>query len=99
MLLILSQLSFLLTIIALWGILVTRKNIIVILIAFELLMFSINFSFVVSSLILDDTRGQLYALYILSVVGAESAIGLALLVNYFRLRGDITVDSIRAIKG
>jgi NADH-quinone oxidoreductase subunit K len=84
---------------ALWGIIVVRKNILLILILIELLILSINLLFLFGSVFYDDTYGQVLALLILSVAGAEAAIGLAILIGYFRLKAEITLDSVNALKG
>ncbi len=81
------------------GIFITRKNIIIILMSIELMLLAINFNFIIFSVFLDDILGQIFALLILTVAAAESAIGLAILVIYYRLRGVISVDYISTIKG
>jgi len=98
---IIELLSFSLSlfIISLWGIFVIRKNLIVIFIAFELMALSISLMFIFFSLYLDDILGQLFALLIISVIGAESAIGLSLLLSLYRLRSDISLDVISNLKG
>lgn len=65
----------------------------------ELMLFAVNFNFLFFSVFLDDMIGQLFALYVLTVAAAESAIGLALLVIYYRVRGTIAVEYINLIKG
>lgn len=65
----------------------------------EIMLLAINLNFIFFSLYLDDMLGQLFALYILTVAAAESAIGLAILVVYYRLKGIIAVDNISALKG
>lgn len=82
-----------------WGIFLTRKNIIIVLISIELMLLAVNLNFIVFSVLLDDIMGQVYALLILTVAAAESAIGLAILVAYYRLNGIIQIDLISAIKG
>lgn len=77
----------------------TRKNFIIILMSIEIMLLAINLNFIFFSLYLDDMLGQLFALYILTVAAAESAIGLAILVVYYRLKGIIAVDNISALKG
>jgi NADH-quinone oxidoreductase subunit K len=81
-----------------FGMFLSRKHLLVILIALELMLLSININLVVFSVILDDILGQIYALAILSVAAAETAIGLALLVIYYRLRGGISIDLVNLIK-
>lgn len=84
-------LSFFLFIISCFGILLSKQHIILILISFEILLLSINIVFVVSSIFLDDIVGQLYGLFTLTIAAAETSIGLALLVVYYRLRGGISI--------
>lgn len=81
------------------GMFLFRKNIINILISLELILLSINFNFIVFSCFLDDLLGQLYALFILTLAAAESSIGLAIIVIYYRLRGGISIDLISLLKG
>jgi NADH-quinone oxidoreductase subunit K len=91
-------LSLIIFIIGSLGMFLFRKHIINILISLELLLLSINMNFIVFSLFLDDFLGQLYALLILTVAAAESAIGLAIVVVYYRLRGGISIDLINLLK-
>jgi len=91
--------SISLFIISLWGIFVIRKNLIVILIALELMALSVSLNFIFFSYYLDDLTGQIFALLILATVGAESAIGLEILVSIYRLKSDITIDLINSLKG
>jgi NADH-quinone oxidoreductase subunit K len=81
------------------GIIVNRKNIIVILMSVELILLSVNINLVAFSAYLGDLTGQIYALFVLTVAAAEAAIGLAILVTYFRNRGTIAVDDIHMMKG
>lgn len=92
-------LSFYLFIVGLLGIFITRRNIIIVLISMELMLLAINFNFIIFSVYLDDIIGQVFALFILTVAAAESAIGLAILVIYYKLRGIIAVDYISTLKG
>jgi len=85
--------------IGLSGIFLNRKNIIVLLMAVELMLLSINFNFIIFSVFLDDILGQLFALLVLTVAAAESAIGLAILVIYYRIRGTIAIEFIDLMKG
>lgn len=91
--------STLLFLSGIWGIFLNRKNIIIMLMSIELMLFAVNFNFLFFSVFLDDMIGQLFALYVLTVAAAESAIGLALLVIYYRVRGTIAVEYINLIKG
>jgi NADH-quinone oxidoreductase subunit K len=81
------------------GIIVNRKNIIVIMMSVELILLSVNINLVAFSAFLGDLTGQIYALFILTVAAAEAAIGLAILVTYFRNRGTIAVEDINIMKG
>ena len=81
------------------GIFLNRKNIIILLMSIELMLLSINFNFIIFSVFLDDILGQLFALLVLTVAAAESAIGLAMLVIYYRVRGTIAIEFIDLMKG
>ena len=81
------------------GIFLNRKNIVVMLMFIELMLLAVNFNFTLFSVFLDDIIGQIFALLILTVAAAESAIGLALLVVYYRVRGTISVECINLLKG
>ena len=81
------------------GIILNRKNIIVILMSVELMLLAVNINLVAFSSYLGDLTGQVFALFILTVAAAEAAIGLAILVVYFRNRGSIDVEDINAMKG
>lgn len=91
--------NLLLFLIGMIGIFATRKNIILILICVELMLLSINLNFIVFSVYLDDLVGQVFSLFVLTVAAAESAIGLAILVVYYRLKGVILIDKINSLKG
>jgi NADH-quinone oxidoreductase subunit K len=81
------------------GIFLNRKNVIVILMSVELMLLAVNINFVAFSHFLGDLVGQVFALFVLTVAAAEAAIGLALVVVYFRNRGSIAVDDINMMKG
>ena len=81
------------------GIVLNRKNILIILMSVELMLLAVNINFVVFSVYLDDLIGQMFALFILTVAAAESAIGLAILVCFYRLRSSILVDEANSMKG
>ncbi|MBA3999184.1 NADH-quinone oxidoreductase subunit NuoK [Brevundimonas sp.] len=85
--------------IGVFGIFVNRKNIIIILMSIELILLSVNINFVAFSAYLNDISGQIMAMFILTVAAAEAAIGLAILVTFFRNRGDIAVDDASMMKG
>jgi NADH:ubiquinone oxidoreductase subunit 6 (subunit J)/NADH:ubiquinone oxidoreductase subunit K len=81
------------------GIFVNRKNVIVILMSIELILLAVNINLVAFSAFLHDVTGQIYALFVLTVAAAEAAVGLAILVTFFRNRGDIAVDDASMMKG
>ena len=81
------------------GIFINRKNIIVILMSVELILLSVNINLVAFSTHLNDITGQVFALFVLTVAAAESAIGLAILVVFFRNRGSIAVEDVSMLKG
>ena len=81
------------------GIFLNRKNIIVILMAIELILLAVNINLVAFSAFLGDLTGQIFAMFVLTVAAGEAAIGLAILVIYFRGRGTIAVDSVDRLKG
>jgi len=81
------------------GIVLNRKNIIVILMSVELILLSVNLNFVAFSSSLGDLTGQVFALFVLTVAAAEAAIGLAILVVFYRNRGTIAVEDINSLKG
>jgi NADH-quinone oxidoreductase subunit K len=91
--------SMTLFLLGIWGIFLNRKNIIIMLMSIELMLLAVNMNFLFFSVYLDDLIGQLFALLVLTVAAAESAIGLALLVIYYRVRGTIAVEFINLIKG
>jgi NADH-quinone oxidoreductase subunit K len=82
-----------------FGIFLNRKNIIVILMSVELILLAVNINFVAFSAQLGDLAGQIFALLILTVAAAEAAIGLAILVVYYRNRGSIAVEDVNSLKG
>ena len=82
-----------------FGIFVNRKNVIVILMSIELILLSVNVNLVAFSIYLQNITGQIFALFILTVAAAEAAIGLAILVVFFRNRGSIQVEDINSMKG
>lgn len=81
------------------GIFLNRKNLIVILMAIELILLAVNINFVAFSAALHDLVGQVFAMFVLTVAAGEAAIGLAILVIYFRGRGTIAVDDANRMKG
>jgi NADH-quinone oxidoreductase subunit K len=81
------------------GIFLNRKNVIVILMSIELILLAVNINFVTFSSFLGDLVGQVFALFVLTVAAAEAAIGLAIVVVYFRNRGTIEVEDVNLMKG
>ena len=81
------------------GIFLNRKNVIVILMAIELILLAVNLNLVAFSSFLGDLTGQIFAMFVLTVAAAEAAVGLAILVTFFRNRGDIAVDDASMMKG
>ena len=82
-----------------FGIFLNRKNVIIILMSVELMLLAVNINFVAFSAQLGDLVGQVFAMFVLTVAAAEAAIGLAILVVYFRNRGTIEVEDINVMKG
>ena len=82
-----------------FGIFLNRKNVIVILMSIELMLLAVNINFVAFSVHLQDLVGQVFAMFVLTVAAAEAAVGLAILVVYFRNRGSIEVEDINMMKG
>ena len=85
--------------IGVFGIFLNRKNVIIILMSIELILLAVNINLVAFSAFLGDLVGQVFALFVLTVAAAEAAIGLAILVVYFRNRGTIAVEDINLMKG
>jgi NADH-quinone oxidoreductase subunit K len=82
-----------------FGIFLNRKNVIIILMSVELMLLAVNINLVAFSTALGDLTGQIFAMFVLTVAAAEAAIGLAILVVYFRNRGSIEVEDINLMKG
>ena len=91
--------SAILLVLGVFGIFLNRKNVIVILMSVELILLSVNLNMVAFSAALGDLTGQVFTMFILTVAAAEAAIGLAILVIYFRNRGTIEVEDISTLKG
>ena len=85
--------------IGVFGIFLNRKNVIIILMSVELILLSVNINLVAFSSFLHDMVGQVFAMLVLTVAAAEAAIGLAILVVYFRNRGSIAVEDLNVMKG
>ena len=92
-------LSSMLFLVGVFGIFLNRKNIIIILMSIELILLSVNINFVSFSYFLNDLVGQIFTLFILTVAAAEAAIGLAILVCFFRNKGSIAVEDVNVMKG
>ena len=86
-------------VIGIFGIFLNRKNVIIILMSIELMLLAVNINFIAFSTHLDLILGQVFALFVLTVAAAEAAIGLAILVVFFRSRGSIAVDDANSMKG
>jgi len=80
------------------GIVLNRRNILITLMCIELVLLSLNLNFIVFSVYLDDLYGQLFSLFILTVAAAESAIGLAIIILYYRIRGSISMDQLAILR-
>jgi len=87
------NLSLLLFLIGILGFILNRKNIILMLISIEIMLLAVTFLMLISSYQLDDNLGQTFSVYIISIAGAESVIGLSIIVAYYRLRGNISITS------
>jgi len=83
----------------LFGVFLNRKNVIIILMSIELMLLAVNINMVAFSAQLQDLVGQVFAMFILTVAAAEAAIGLAILVTYYRNRGSIAVEDVNLMKG
>ena len=91
--------NFLLFFLSLFGLVASRSDVIKILMCIELLLLSLNLNFIIFSVYFDDLYGQLFSLFILTVAAAESAVGLAIIIIYYRVRGSISMDQIAVLKG
>jgi NADH-quinone oxidoreductase subunit K len=91
--------AIILFLIGILGIFLVKKNIIIILMSIELMLLAININFIVFSVYLNDLTGQIFSLFVLTVAAAESAIGLAILIVYYRIKGIISINYINSIKG
>ena len=91
--------SAILLVLGIFGIFLNRKNVIIILMSIELILLAVNINMVAFSSFLNDIVGQVFALFILTVAAAEAAIGLAILVVFYRNRGSIGVEDVNMMKG
>jgi len=87
------NLALIIFLIGILGFVLNQKNIILMLISIEIMLLALTYLILLGSLSFDDITGQIYSIYIIAIAGAESAIGLAILVAYYRLRGRITINS------
>jgi NADH-quinone oxidoreductase subunit K len=85
--------------IGLFGIFINRKNVLTVIICIELILLSINLNLLISAFYLDDILGEIFVVIILTVAAAESSIGLAILIIYYRLHGTIAIEFINSLKG
>ncbi len=85
--------------IGIFGIILNKRNILLILMCIELILLSVNLNFITFSVYLDDFYGQIFSLFILTIAAAESAIGLAILISYYRIRGKIDINQVSTLKG
>ena len=90
---------FVLFFIGFFGIFLNRKNVLTVIICIELVLLSVMLNLLFTSYLLDDTFGQIFVIMILTVASAETSIGLALLIIYFRVRGTIAIELINILKG
>jgi NADH-quinone oxidoreductase subunit K len=81
------------------GIVFNRRSILIILMCIELMLLSLNLNFIVFSVYFDDLYGQLFSLFILTVAASESAVGLAIIIIYYRVRGNISIEQNYLLKG
>ena len=88
-----------LLVLGIFGIFLNRKNVIIMMMSIELILLSVNLNLVAFSSSLNDLAGQVFAMFVLTVAAAEAAIGLAILVVFFRNRGSIAVDDVNVMKG
>ena len=86
-------------VIGIFGLFLNRKNVIIILMSIELMLLAVNINFVAFSAYLGDLVGQVFTLFVLTIAAAEAAIGLAILVCFFRVRGTIDVEDVNVMKG
>ncbi len=90
--------NIILFLIGLTGILINRKNVLIVLMCIEIMLLSVNLNFLISSLYMGDFVGQIFSLFILTVAAGESAIGLAILILYNRIRNRISINEIVTLK-
>ena len=91
-------LSFLLFIIGFFGAILSKKHLILTLICLELMLLAINYNFIIFSVFFDDLYGQIIAIIILAIGASESALGLAIIINFYRLNGNLSLNFINFLK-
>jgi len=91
--------NYLVFLIGIIGLVLNRKNILIIIISIELMLLAVNLNFIIFSIYLDDILGQVFVLFILTIAATESAIGLSILASYYRIRNTIVLDKIKPLKG
>lgn len=84
--------------ISLFGLVFYSRNILILLMCVELMLLSLNLNFIIFSIYLDDLYGQIFSLFILTIAAAESAIGLAIIIIYYRIRGNINMDQLALLR-
>lgn len=94
-----TSVSTIIFLIGLFGMFINKKNILIMLMSLEMIFLAISFNFIYASIYLDDIHGQIFAILILTVAAAESSIGLAILVIYYRIRNTITIELMNLMKG
>jgi NADH-quinone oxidoreductase subunit K len=92
-------LSSIIFFVGIMGLFLTRRHIILLILSVELIFLAINYNFIICSVFLDDINGQFYSLCVITIAAAESSVGLAILVIFFKLRGGISLDMINYLKG
>jgi NADH-quinone oxidoreductase subunit K len=85
--------------IGLLGVILNRRNVLIVLMCIELVLLSLNLNFIIFSIYFDDLYGQLFSFFILTVAAAESAVGLATIIIYYRIRGSISMNQVAVLKG
>jgi len=90
--------NFIIFLIGCLGIILNRRSILIILMCVELVLLSLNLNFIIFSVYLDDLYGQLFSFFILTVAAGESAIGLAIIIVYYRIRGNILINKVTLLK-
>lgn len=96
---VLTVISLIIFLTGIFGIFLNRKNVILVIMSVELMLLSVNFLLLIASSYLDDRLGQIFVVFILTVAAAESSIGLAILVIFFRIKGTINIEFIKQLRG